>query len=167
MSIWTRILLSRWPQHAPAIPIISWKHEHPRTLGEYVPQSRLTREMERGTLKSLPPCSRKPQGAGPSSTTLKESMVSVPVRKGEINTANWQAGPDLITSVAQVPESTGGRSAHTGTGRQVSRRVWRGSWQADLTGNRQVLHPAPCYREGEESPHQARLLFSSRGGLWG
>lgn len=77
MSIWTKILLSRWPQHAPIIPIISRTHEHPRTLGEYIPQFRLTREMERGTLKSLPPCSRKPQGAGPSSTTLKESMVSV------------------------------------------------------------------------------------------
>lgn len=51
----------------------------------------LTLEMERGTLKSLPPCSRKPQGAGPSSTTLKESMVPAPERREE-NVSGWHGG---------------------------------------------------------------------------
>lgn len=56
-----------------------------RLLGEPLPQRWLTLEMERGTLKSLPPCSRKPQGAGPSSTTLKDSMVPAPGRKEKVS----------------------------------------------------------------------------------
>lgn len=39
------------------------------TIGHYRTQ-RLTLEMVRGMLKSLPPCSLKPQGAGPSRDTL-------------------------------------------------------------------------------------------------
>ena len=35
----------------------------------------VSQEMEKGTVKSLPTCGQKPQSAGPSSTTLKESMV--------------------------------------------------------------------------------------------
>ena len=48
--------------------------EHPVVL--------LTLEMESGMLKSLPPCSLKPHGAGPSNTTLYDSM-SLIARKEE------------------------------------------------------------------------------------
>lgn len=110
VSMWAWTFLSPWPQTAlAAFSHHIWKPEHPRTRGESMPSARLTREIERGTLKSLPPCSRKPQGAGPSSTILKESMVPVPVREKESvsGTADWQAGPDLVTSVGLVPRRHG------------------------------------------------------------
>lgn len=37
----------------------------------------LTREMERGMLKSFPPCSLKPHGAGPCNTTLYLPLIAV------------------------------------------------------------------------------------------
>lgn len=41
----------------------------------------LTLEMDSGMLKSLPPCSLNPHGAGPSSTTLYVSMSLISVEK--------------------------------------------------------------------------------------
>lgn len=72
-------------------------------------------------------------------------------------------------ALARHQEGTGGRSTHTGTGRQVSQLAWLGSWQADLsqTTDKVVPHPAPCHREGLERPLRAQVLFSSRGWLWG
>lgn len=64
-------------------------------------------------------------------------------------------------ALARYQEGTGGHSAHTGTGWQVSPLAWLGSWQGDLTQTtgKVVPHPAPCHWEGEESPHQAQVLF--------
>lgn len=74
-----------WPPPAQAPPITTRGLSTQRLLGEPLPQRWLTLEMERGTLKSLPPCSRKPQGAGPSSTTLKDSMVPALGRKKKVS----------------------------------------------------------------------------------